>query len=185
MLFDFDIQKTLAAVAYLIQKEGGEVNFFLALKMLYVADKDALIQWGKPITGDDLVSMDKGPVLSKTYNFFKGTGPEDEQALWNSAITERVHHVVRLIREVDLGLLSEREVEALESGRQQINSMPPWRVARWLHDTCPEWQDPHGSSIPIDPKVILRNAGKTEQEIKQIEQSNEAFVFAKFLLEGR
>jgi len=119
MLLDYDIQKTLAAVAYLIQKEGGEVNFFLALKMLYVADKDALIQWGKPITGDDFVSMDKGPVLSKTYNFFKGTGLKDEQAVWNSAITERVNHIVRLIREVDLGVLSEREVEALESARRR------------------------------------------------------------------
>jgi uncharacterized phage-associated protein len=185
MLFIFDIHKTIAAIAYLIQREGGEVNFFLALKMLYVADKDALIQWGKPITGDDFVSMDKGPVLSKTYNFFKGEGNTDEQTIWNSAITERVNHVVRLIHEVDLGVLSEREVETLEGARLQIKSMPAWRVARWLHDTCPEWQDPHGSSIPIDPTVILRNAGKTEDEIKQIEQSNEAFAFAKFLLEGR
>ena len=185
MLFDFDIQKTIAAIGYLIQREGGEVNFFLALKMLYVADKDALIQWGKPIIGDDFVSMDKGPVLSKTYNFFKGTGPEDQQALWNGALTERVNHVVRLIREVDLGVLSEREVEALESARLQINSMPPWRVPRWLHDTCPEWQDPHGSSTPIDPATILRFAGKTEEEIREIEKENDEIRFLNYLLDSR
>ena len=182
MLLDFDIHKTIAAVEYLVQKEDGELNVFLALKTLYVADKDALIQWGKTITGDSFVSMDKGPVLSTTYNLFKGTGPESEQALWNAHISERMNHVVRLLHDVDLSILSEREIEALESARLQIKSMPPWRVARWLHDNCPEWQDPRGSSIPIDPSNILRNAGKSEEEIRQIEESNEAVRFAKLLL---
>lgn len=182
MLLDFDLQKTIAAVGYLIQKEGGELNFFLALKMLYVADKDALIQWGKPITGDDFVSMDKGPVLSQTYNLFKGVGPSDHQELWNKSITERTNHLVRLLREVELGALSEREVTALESARLQIDSMPPWRVPRWLHDNCPEWKDPHGSSIPIDPATVLRFAGKTEDEIREIEKANEEIRFLNYLL---
>lgn len=185
MLFIFDIRKTIAAVAYLIQKSHGQLNMFLALKTLYVADKDALIQWGKTITGDSFVSMDKGPVLSTTYNLFKGRGPDIEQQVWKDSISECTNNTVGLLHDVDLGILSEREVETLESARLQIESMPPWRVARWLHDSCPEWQDPQGSSIPIDPKVILRNAGKSEEEISQIEQSNEAFGLARFLLEGR
>ena len=182
MLLDFDIHKTIAAVAYLAQKEKGELDVFLALKTLYVADKDALIQWGKTITGDSFVSMDKGPVLSNTYNLFKGEGPESEQALWNTHISERVNHAVHLLDDVDLDILSEREIEALESARLQINSMPAWRVARWLHDNCPEWQDPHGGSIPIDPSTILRNVGKSKEEIKQIEESNESVRFIKLLL---
>jgi hypothetical protein len=182
MLLDFDIQKTIAAVAYLVQKEGGQLDVFLALKTLYVADKDALVQWGKTITGDSFVSMDKGPVLSATYNLFKGKGSESDQTLWNAHISERTNHSVHLLHDFDLGILSEREIEALESARMQIKSMPPWRVARWLHDNCPEWQDPHGSSIPIDPSSILRIAGKSEEEIRQIEEANESLRFAKLLL---
>ncbi len=45
---------------------------FLSLKMLYLADKRALILWGKTITGDRFVSMQKGSVLSLIYNLFKG-----------------------------------------------------------------------------------------------------------------
>jgi uncharacterized phage-associated protein len=182
MLLDFDIEKTIAAVAYLVKKEGGELDVFLALKTLYVADKDALIQWGKTITGDSFVSMDKGPVLSTTYNLFKGKGPPSKQIIWDAHISERMNHIVHLIRDVDQDALSEREIEALESARLQIKSMPPWRVARWLHDNCPEWRDPHGSSIPIDPNVILRAAGVSEEEIQQIEESNQAVQFAKYLL---
>ncbi len=68
MTFDFDIRKTIAAVAFLAQKEDGELDMFLSLKMLYLADKRALILWGKTITGDRFVSMQKGPVLSLIYN---------------------------------------------------------------------------------------------------------------------
>jgi uncharacterized phage-associated protein len=185
MLLNFDIEKTIAAVAYLVQREGGELDVFLAIKALYVADKDALIQWGKTITGDSFVSMDKGPVLSTTYNLFKGEGPESEQAVWNANISGRVNHKVHLLHDVPLDALSEREIEALESARLQIQSMPPWRVARWLHDNCPEWQDPRGSSMPIDPSVILREAGISEEEIQGIEESNQAIQFAKYLLGSR
>src|SRR5208337_4159971 len=105
MLLDFDIEKTIAAVAYLVQREGGELDVFLAIKTLYVADKAALIQWGKTITGDSFVSMDKGPVLSTTYNLFKGEGPESEQTVWNANISERVNHKVHLLHDVPLDAL--------------------------------------------------------------------------------
>jgi hypothetical protein len=185
MLLDFDIEKAIAAVTFLIQREGGEVNMFLSVKMLYLADKQALINWGKTITGDSFYSLPKGPILSEVYNLFKGRGREENQEIWDSYFTELVNNTVRSLKEGDLGLLSEREAEILESARQRIHEIAPWTVAKWLHDTCPEWKDPHGSSIPIDPSMILRNAGKTEDEIRLIEESNETFRLAKLLLSSK
>jgi hypothetical protein len=186
MLLEFDIEKTIAAIGFLMSRENGELDMFLSLKMLYLADKQALINWGKPITGDSFVSMPKGPVLSETYNLFKGTNWNHEyQKRWNEFISEKVSHCIYLLKEPDLGLLSEREIEVLEEARNLIHQMVPWTVAKWLHDTCPEWKDPQGSSIPIDPSVILRNAGRSEDDILLIEESNEAARFAKLLLTGR
>ncbi|HWZ55358.1 MAG TPA: Panacea domain-containing protein [Verrucomicrobiae bacterium] len=122
MLLDFDINKTIAAVAYLVQKENGELNVFLALKTLWLADEVALVQLGKRITGDSFV-RDKGPVWpdsSTTYNLFKGQGPTEEQALWNACVSERVNHKVGLLRNVDLGVLSEHEIETLNSALIQM-----------------------------------------------------------------
>jgi len=185
MLFDFDIEKAIAAVTFLIQKEGGEVDMFLSVKMLYLADKQALINWGKTITGDSFYSLPKGPILSEVYNLFKGKGRAENQAIWDSYFSELVNNTVRPLKEGDIGLLSEREAEVLESARRRIHEIAPWTVAKWLHDTCPEWTDPHGSSTPIDPNVILRNAGKTEEEIRLIEESNETVRLAKLLLSGQ
>ena len=181
-MLEFDIRKAIAATAFLVEGQGGQLDMFLGLKMLYLADKKSLVEWGKTITGDNFVSMPKGPVLSRIYNLFKGTGARKNQQEWNESFSERMNQSVHLLKGVDIGILSKREMAALEGARQEINSRAPWDVADWLHKECPEWTDPHGSSIPINPRVILKNAGRTEEEIKVIEESNRTFVNAKELL---
>jgi hypothetical protein len=119
MPLDFDINKTIAAVAYLVQKASGELHVFLALQTLWLADQVASVQLGDTITGDSLL-FHNGPVLGTTYNLFNGQGPDGEQALWNACVSERVNHRVRLLRHVDLGVLSEREIETLNSALIQM-----------------------------------------------------------------
>lgn len=178
----FDIRKAIAAVAFLVKGQGGQLDMFLGLKMLYLADKKALVQWGKTITGDKFVSMPKGPVLSNIYNLFKGTAARKNQKEWDTYFSERVNHSIHLIKNADTDVLSEREMEVLEIAREEVNSCAPWEVADWLHKACPEWKNPNGSSIPINPRVILRNAGHTDEDIKTIEESNRTFFQTKELL---
>jgi Protein of unknown function (DUF4065) len=186
MLLELNIQKAIAATAYLVQKQGGSDSMFFVLKKLYYADRTALINWGMSITGDELASMDKGPVVSGIYDLFKGSGLQKNLSAWNEAISKN-GNTVRLKKEISLDVLSEREIELLEKSRTTIDAVQRkgLSVAHWIHAECPEWQDPHGSSIPIDPSVILRNAGRTDAEIHQIEESNEAVNFVKLLLGAR
>ena len=170
----FDLKKTISAVAFLAQRDG-HLDMFLSLKMLYLADKKALQSWGKTITGDKMVSMPKGPVLSTVYNLFKGEGEVDDLNEWNSYFGETVNNKITLLKDADIGELSQDEIEALAGARAEVESYAPWSVADWLHKTCPEWEDPNGSSRPIDPAVILRNSGCTEDEIRMIEESTEVF----------
>ena len=180
--FKFDIDKTIAAVGFLMEREGGTLDMFLAIKMLYLADKETLIRWGKTITGDSFVSLPKGPVLSTTYDLFKGSAPSRFQKIWDAFFSERVNHSIHQLQKVDLETLSEREMEVLEDARKQINSFAPWDIADWLHQTCPEWTDPNGSSSSIDPNTILRNAGRSEEDIRTIEASNQTHNQTKMML---
>ena len=182
VVLKFDIEKTIAAVGFLAEHEGGKLDMFLAIKMLYLGDKESLIRWGTTITGDSFVSLPKGPVLSTIYDLFKGEAPQKFQREWDTYFSERVNHSIHLLLPVDVEILSEREMEVLEEARRQINSFAPWDVAEWLHQTCPEWQDPNGSMIPIDPNVILRNAGRSEEDIRIIEASNQIHNQTRMML---
>jgi uncharacterized phage-associated protein len=167
----FQIEKTIASVAFLANQGEGKLDMFLSIKILYLADKKALEGWGKSITGDKMVSMPKGPVLSTVYNLFKGIGTAENLRAWNSNFGETVNNKIRLLKEANFDLLSQDEIEALESAKAEVENYAPWDVADWLHRTCPEWEDPKGSSLRIDPAVILRNSGRSEEEIRMIEES--------------
>ena len=171
MLLNFNIDKAIAAAAYLIEREGGKDGMFILLKKLYYADRIALIRWGSPITGDKLASLEKGPVVSGIYDLLKGNGTQKNLVKWDDAI-QRAHLTISVRKSPDQGLLSEREKQVLEESRRTINGIHG-SVADWLHKHCPEWTDPGRSSRPIDPSTILRLAKKSEEEIRSLEEANE------------
>jgi hypothetical protein len=172
MLLDFHIDKAIAATAYLIERQGGADSMFYVLKKLYYADRTALIRWGAPITGDEFASLKKGPVVSGIYDLLKGKGTPQDLKTWNEVIDRR-GNTIRLKKQADQGLLSEREKEVLDESRRTIEGIKSVLISTWLHEHCPEWEDPGDSSIPIDPSTILRKANKTEEEIRRIEHANE------------
>lgn len=185
MEFRFDIKKTMASIAFLAERGDGQVDMFLSLKTLYVADKKSLTRWGKTITGDSFRALKNGPVLWMVYKLFKGTAPAKFQREWDSHFTERMNHSIRLRSEVPVDALSIREMETLSEAQAEINSMAPWDVADWLHKTCPEWKDPGDTSLPISPEEILSNAGRTKEEIDQLSESEHDFQQAILLLGAR
>jgi len=181
MLLDFEIKKAIAATAHLLELRNGSDDIFFLIKKLYYADRIALIGWGKTITGDSLVSMDSGPVVSTIYDLMKGKGKEENLILWKDVICKGKGHSFFLRKQADKDVLSQRELTALESSHQTIGSIRG-KVSDWLHRNCPEWKNPNGSSIPIDPSQILRLAKKTEGQIKETEQANEEIRFLNRLL---
>jgi hypothetical protein len=183
MTFWLDINKAVAATAFLIQKAGGEHDMFVLLKTLYHADRASLIKDHRTITGDNFVSMDKGPVLTQIYGFMKGRGEPSNLAKWQKCFsTGEEKYGIKINQVPDLDYLSENEKQTLSESFDIISSIDPRFISRWMHATFPEWQDPHGSSVPIDPKIILRSQNISESEILSIEEETDAIKFAKSFL---
>ena len=78
MRFFFDINKATQAAAHLVYLQGGKINLMALIKLLYLADREALLETGYPITGDQMVSMPHGPVLSRIYDEAKWEHPKTE-----------------------------------------------------------------------------------------------------------
>jgi uncharacterized phage-associated protein len=72
-VFLFNIEKAIQAVAALLHFHGSkEMSYLRMLKLLYIADRETLKETGRPITGDRIVAMEHGPVLSSVYDLIKG-----------------------------------------------------------------------------------------------------------------
>ena len=165
--FRFHPEKAIEAAAVLLKLHDRPMKYLGLLKMLYIADRIALKRIEQPITGDRYVSMDYGPVLSGVYDLIKGKPIDNALPLWSKFITKN-EHLVSLLNDPGNADLCEEEEEIIQQVYQAFGHLDPFLVAEWTHD-LPEWQYPHGSAIPIAVEDILKNVGKSDEEIGEIQ----------------
>jgi uncharacterized phage-associated protein len=175
----FNEQKTAQAAAFLLHKANGSLPLIKLMKLLYLAERLSFEKYGEPLTGDSLVSMDNGPVLSRTLNHMNGA-VRSAQDGWDTWISDRAEHEVALrdpsmVRtpEQDLLALSESDLEVLEQVWQQFGHVGRWKLVELTHD-LPEWDDPKGSSKPIDLAKMLQALGYSQDVAKELVQRQAA-----------
>ena len=158
--------------AYFLKREGGRIAYIKLLKLLYLAERKAMAKWGECISGDNFVSMPKGPVLSQTYDLIKGHGEApDKTTPWYELIKDEANYEVSLIHDIqfdDLDELSPSELQILDQTYNEFGGMSRFEIVDFTHDKCPEWEDPKGSSFPIKPESIFRAMGKNESQTQKL-----------------
>lgn len=171
----FNEKRTAQAAAFFLHCAGGSLPLLKLMKLMYLAERESLQLYGEPITGDKLVSMPHGPVLSMTYELMNGAA-RGMRGGWNTWIADRSQHHVALadasmIRspEADLLELSQSDLEILEAIWRRYGHMNQWDLRDYTHSGgCPEWQDPHGSSHPIPMQHLLAALGYSEQDARAV-----------------
>lgn len=170
-------RKVAQMAAYFADRQGGQINILKLMKLLYLADRESMSRYGAPISFDQFVSMDQGPVLSQTLDLINGSYPEHISAGWDEWISDREHHLIACAREFersDLDHLSDADLEVLDSIWQQFGRMSQWELRDYTHERLPEWKDPQGSSIPIREADILRAVGIDSDEANELEDEIKA-----------
>lgn len=113
-----------------------------------------------------MVSMPRGPVLSGILDILIHGPHEPEAHPWFDYVSPPKGYDVALEREPDPeGELSDFEIGVLKSVFQEYGHLDQWQLSELTHD-LPEWHDPQGSSLPIDPADILRNIPLPPEEIE-------------------
>lgn len=167
MRFWFNDRKTAQAAAFLVRLRGGSLNYMKLIKLLYLADRQRLIDHGVPLTGDSLVSMKHGPVLSRVLDLIS-EGPSAQPSAWFEYLSAPSGYsvAVRPDAPLDTDELSRAELRLLTAIDAQYGEIDKWALVDLLHKILPEWQDPGDSVLPIEPETILRFANKSEEEIE-------------------
>jgi hypothetical protein len=180
-MFRFNEKKTTQVAALFIKKHGGTLNYTKLIKLLYLADRESLRQWNRPITGDDYVSMGKGPVLSKTYDLINYEPDPKFPPFWHTCIKKEAYDV-SLLADPGHNELNKAESDIIEEIYLQFKDND-WRdMIRICHDICPEWRDPGRSTLPISIRSIFRIFQRSEEEIKAIEADVDDIQYVQTIL---
>ncbi|MBI1792410.1 MAG: SocA family protein [Acidobacteria bacterium] len=164
----FNETKATQAAAHLIKRRGqGFMSYMKLIKLLYFADREALIRWGSPITTDSYYSMDRGPVLSRVHDLVTEGASPVEPHFWEEHIQPHGDHEVRMVADPSNSELSEIEEELLDEVFDKYGRLSRWQIVDEAHK-LPEWEDPHGGRICISYRNILHFGQKSSEQIEAI-----------------
>ena len=184
----FDIEKLTQSVAWLLSKYGGRLNCNKLVKLMYLADKEALKGACVTITKDDYCSLPKGPAAVRLCDLIIGGGASGSadrdsgqayarsyaadssrakhQKEWDALFRREGDDLVAL-KDVPRDWISDYEIDALDAVDARFHDMSADEISEWTHNpaNCPEWRDPHGGRLPITKADILRAIGRTDRQI--------------------
>jgi uncharacterized phage-associated protein len=170
MKFRFNFEKTLQASAVLLRRDGKRMSRLRLLKLLYIADRELLAVKARTITGDRVVAMKYGPVLSQTYDLIKGL--EARAGEWDEFIHSE-GHAIELRRDPGLDDLSRAEIAKLQEIADRYRDVDDEDLSLLTRD-FPEWKNHPVTSgaepIPWEEVLAAQNKG----DILEIAESNAA-----------
>ena len=150
----------------LAEDRRPQLSQYDLVKTLFLADREHLNEWGRPITYDNYKAMKHGPVPSLAYNLLKG----DEKAIRDHKIEKLPWTYVaapggkgkKLFSPLEgqthvLGVLSESDIEALGDALTSVLSLGFGQIRRLTHDDpayIEAWQE-NGDRGAYDMKLGL------------------------------
>jgi uncharacterized phage-associated protein len=160
------------------------MSYLKLVKLLYLLDREALIRWGRPVTTDRHCSMNHGLVVSNIYNLIKDEIPPGEHSIWRDFISFPQNYEVELVSGKEAGSdeLSMAEEELIEEIFGKFGKLGRWDLVKLTHE-LPEYVDPHGSSLTIEFRDILKAGKKTEAEIEKIETEIEDLALSEVIFQ--
>jgi len=173
--FPFNEVKATQVAARFLQLRGGKMSYMKLIKLLYLVDREAILRWGRPVTTDCYVSMDKGPVVSRIYDLIC-SDPDPNDRPWHKFISGPLpNYEVQLKEAPPADELSRAEEELIAEIFSIHGGKSRWELMDYCHN-LPEWCDPAGSAIPISFEDILKAGNKSPAEIVAIERELEALI---------
>lgn len=172
--FRFSAKKAAQAANQLLRFSGGQRNYMELVKLLYLADRKEIVLLQHQITGDQLVALPYGPVLTRILSLIRWGPISPEDAPWFEAISPPIGYDVKALGDYGDDELSGAECKILEEVFGE-HGRKDWKELSRLTHELPEWTDPGDGRIPISPEQILKFEGKSSEEIARLREQLSAF----------
>lgn len=131
MRFRFNQHKALEAAGVVFKADDvRRMNYMRLLKLLYLADRRCVQRAARPITGDRVYAMERGPVLSEILHLIKQQ--HDAFPEWDACFQRR-HFDLEMIKEPRLASLSRFEIEILQETAEEHREHDEWALVDIVH----------------------------------------------------
>jgi uncharacterized phage-associated protein len=180
MRLRFNEKKTTQAAARFLKMAGRRLNYMMLIKLLYLTDRGAFLQWGRPLSGDRYFSMRYGPVLSEVHD--RITEMPEQQTFWSEHISAPSNYEVELKKDPGDDELSLAEEKLIDQVFAAYGHYGPFDLVHLLHKTLPEWKETERGRVPIEYREILEAGGKSAEAVEEIESELDSLRMVESIL---
>lgn len=161
---DFDQEKAIEAIIYIAQRyKTPEV--YAICKLLYLADKESLENYGRFIFSESYCAMEQGAVPSKAYDLLKLARHQNVGGIEVSG------NDVAVSRDSNFDFFSASDLECLNRIIEKFNGLSGRALFNAAHDNAWEvnWKRRENSgSVPIPINDIARELRDSDNLIEYI-----------------
>jgi uncharacterized phage-associated protein len=182
-VFRFDPEKSLQAVAFLLRREPGHrMNCMRLLKVLYVAEREALRESSRPITGGRVVATMRGPILDDVLRSIRGQHLATPR--WAECL-RLDNYYLEMFHDPGVGRLSQFVTEKLDDVARRYQANDECDMVE-ITRKFPEWQrnDPGKGCEEIPLEHILDAVGRGADLVKIVEAAERDAKAAAFFAEA-
>ena len=187
--FKFDSEKLVQALAFFASRGVKDLDTLKAVKLLYFADREHLLKYGRPIVGDDYYCMKNGPIptnaLGQIQDVLSPNPTGDHDALFDEYFAvSRSTEYPRLVakKEPDLDVFSASDIEVLESVLKMYGKQTSWKLRDLTHmDECVKLADKERlargvGSVRIPFEVFFKGSDSKLLPLVESDQENRDFA---------
>ncbi|MDI6050922.1 Panacea domain-containing protein [Flavobacterium sp. XS2P24] len=167
----FDEDRTVNAVLYITSKLSRK-DFHKIFKILFFADREHLLKYGRTITGDNYIAMNDGPVPSNLYDIFKsvrGNGFFKDKGHFSKYFSVVEGCLLKENVEPNFNKLSKTDLDQLNISLEKYGNMP-WNEIRELSHGQAWINTVNNSSISFTD--ILKEIESDESYISYLKEQN-------------
>ena len=157
-----EVKERLAAqmaVAF-IDRANRAIGWLRLVKLIYLAEREAMRRFFLPIIDDDIFAMPQGMALSNTTDLARGMGEADGD--WKNHIVRTSHglDVRKGVSSQSLDCLSQDDLDVIQKVWERYGNKSQDELIHAVHHKLPEWiehwvdEDRRSQAVPV-PYVTL------------------------------
>lgn len=139
--FKFDAEKLVQALVFFASRGVKDLDTLKAVKLLYFADREHLLKYGRTIIGDDYYCMKNGPIptnaLSQIQDAVSANPTGDHDTLFDEYLAvDRTSTHPRLVpmKDPDMDVFSATDVEVMTNVLEKYGDKSSWVLRNLTHD---------------------------------------------------
>ena len=181
---EFNETKAVQIAGFFLRLAGGEMNYMKLVKLMYLVDRTALVEWGRSLTYDNIYSLKDGLILGFVLDLIKKGAVPNSENIWYKYISSPSSYEIKLIKETLTTKLSKADRRLIDSIFEQYGHLNEVDL-NLFHKTLPEWKPQTSSRYTISYHEIMKIAGCSDEEIASVDDDLESLAIMDALLSDK